>query len=82
MPEQELMGAARFDPVMPNDVAWFCIRSQQKHEQLAARQLYLTPSAISHALKAFEESVGKILFERTTRRLRLTGAAKDEKKES
>jgi transcriptional antiterminator RfaH len=39
MPEQELMGAAKFDPVMPNDVAWFCIRSQQKHEQLAARQL-------------------------------------------
>lgn len=39
MPEQQLIGAARFDPVMPNDVAWFCIRSQQKHEQLAARQL-------------------------------------------
>jgi len=39
MPEQELMGAAKFDPVMPKDVAWFCLRSQQKHEQLAARQL-------------------------------------------
>lgn len=41
--------------------------------RLAARQLHLTPSAISHALKAFEESVGRILFERSTRRLRLTG---------
>ena len=39
MPERQLIGVARFDPVMPTDVAWFCIRSQQKHEQLAARQL-------------------------------------------
>lgn len=40
--------------------------------RLTARELHLTPSAISHALKAFEESVGQVLFERTTRRLRLT----------
>src|SRR5687767_13862815 len=39
MPEQQLIGVAKFDPRMPNDVAWFCLRSQQKHEQLAARQL-------------------------------------------
>lgn len=38
----------------------------------AARQLHLTPSAVSHALKAFEESVGCSLFERTSRRLMLT----------
>ncbi|GEP43231.1 LysR family transcriptional regulator [Brevifollis gellanilyticus] len=40
--------------------------------KLAARELNLTPSAISHALKAFEESLGKVLFERTTRRMLLT----------
>lgn len=41
--------------------------------QATARQLHLTPSAISHALKAFEDSLGTVLFERTSRRLRLTG---------
>ena len=39
MPEQQLIGSAKLDPVMPSDLAWFCIRSQQKHEQLAARRL-------------------------------------------
>lgn len=38
----------------------------------AAKELHLTPSAVSHALKAFEESIGCLLFERTTRRLMLT----------
>lgn len=38
----------------------------------AARQLYLTPSALSHALKSFEEMLGCVLFERTTRRLMLS----------
>src|SRR5258705_1800058 len=30
---------AKRDPVMPKDVAWFCLRSQQKHENVAARHL-------------------------------------------
>lgn len=38
----------------------------------AARQLHLTPSAVSHALKAFEGSLGCVLFERTTRSLLLS----------
>ncbi len=38
----------------------------------AARQLHLTPSAISHGLKAFEEMMGCRLFERTTRSLVLS----------
>ncbi|MFH1499269.1 MAG: LysR family transcriptional regulator [Verrucomicrobiota bacterium] len=43
----------------------------------AARQLHLTPSAVSHALKSFEESLGMRLFERTTRSVTLSreGAA-------
>jgi LysR family transcriptional regulator, low CO2-responsive transcriptional regulator len=40
--------------------------------QAAARQLHLTPSAISHSLKSFEDSLGVVLFERTSRSLRLT----------
>src|SRR5688572_14483603 len=39
MSERALLGPAKFDPVMPKHVAWFCIRSQQRHEPLAARQL-------------------------------------------
>jgi DNA-binding transcriptional LysR family regulator len=38
----------------------------------AARQLHLTPSAVSHALKAFESSLGCSLFERTTRSVMLS----------
>jgi transcriptional antiterminator RfaH len=37
--EQQIVGAAKFDPKMPQHVAWFCIRSQQKHEHIAARHL-------------------------------------------
>jgi transcriptional antiterminator RfaH len=39
MTEQQISGPAKFDPVMPKQVAWFCIRSQQKHEHIAARHL-------------------------------------------
>ncbi len=38
----------------------------------AAKRLHLTPSAVSHALKAFENTLGSVLFERTTRSLVLT----------
>ena len=43
----------------------------------AARQLNLTPSAVSHALKGFEASLGMRLLERTTRSVTLSrdGAA-------
>jgi transcriptional antiterminator RfaH len=39
MSEPQIMGLAKLDPVMPRDIAWFCIRSQQKHEHIAARHL-------------------------------------------
>lgn len=38
----------------------------------AAQTLFLTPSAVSHALKAFEGVLGCVLFDRTTRTLELT----------
>ncbi|WP_230390790.1 transcriptional regulator GcvA [Reinekea sp. G2M2-21] len=45
--------------------------------QAAAKELYVTPSAISHQVKALEDFLGIELFERRTRKvvLTLTGAA-------
>ncbi len=45
--------------------------------QAAAKELYVTPSAISHQVKSLEEFLGIELFERRTRQvvLTLTGAA-------
>jgi LysR family transcriptional regulator, glycine cleavage system transcriptional activator len=40
----------------------------------AASELNLTPAAISHQIKEFEEQVGIRLFERTSRTMRLTAA--------
>jgi DNA-binding transcriptional LysR family regulator len=40
----------------------------------AARQLGVTPSAVSQAIRALEEAVGTPLFARTTRSVRLTDA--------
>lgn len=42
----------------------------------AAKQLGLTPSALSHALKALEGDLGTHLFERSARRLSLSPAGK------
>lgn len=42
----------------------------------AAKQLGLTPSALSHALKALEGDLGTHLFERSARRLSLSAAGK------
>lgn len=40
----------------------------------AARELHLTPSAISHALKALESELGCALLERSSRRITITQA--------
>lgn len=40
----------------------------------AAEELFLTPSAISHQIKALEENLGIILFKRVTRGVKLTAA--------
>jgi LysR family transcriptional regulator, glycine cleavage system transcriptional activator len=40
----------------------------------AARELNLTPAAISHQIKELEEQTGAILFERTSRSMQLTKA--------
>lgn len=42
--------------------------------RLAAEELHLSPSAVSHAVRRLEQSVGVALFERDGRAVRLTGA--------
>ena len=42
----------------------------------AAEELHVTPGAISHQVKALEESLGVLLFRRVTRGLELTDAAR------
>ena len=39
---------------------------------LAARELFVTQSAVSHQVKALEDQLGKPLFRRVNRALRLT----------
>jgi len=42
----------------------------------ASEELFLTPSAISHQIKALEENLGMVLFKRLTRGVQLTPAGK------
>jgi DNA-binding transcriptional LysR family regulator len=43
---------------------------------LAARELHLTQSAVSHAIKALEQELGLRLFDRVGRRVTLTAAGR------
>lgn len=43
---------------------------------LAARELHLTQSAVSHAIKALEDELGVRLFDRLGRRVTMTDAGK------
>ena len=52
----------------------FCIAARHCSFKIAADELYLTPSAVSHQMKELEESLGVRLFERKTRALELTSA--------
>ena len=45
--------------------------------KLAADELHVTPSAVSHQVRALEEWLDVPLFERKTRRIELTSAARD-----
>lgn len=53
------MTLAAHDPEMPKHVAWFCIRSQQKHEKIAAGQLA--------QIEGVEVFSPRIRFRRSTR---------------
>jgi len=55
----------------------FCVAARHRSFKLAADELYLTPSAVSHQMKELEEALGVELFVRKSRALELTavGAA-------
>src|SRR3984893_11508398 len=50
----------------------FCAAARQGSFKLAAEELCLTPSAVSHQMKELEAALGVRLFERKTRSLELT----------
>jgi LysR family glycine cleavage system transcriptional activator len=50
----------------------FCAAARHHSFKVAADELFLTPSAISHQMKELEDSLGVRLFERKTRSLDLT----------
>jgi LysR family transcriptional regulator, low CO2-responsive transcriptional regulator len=52
----------------------FCVLSRHLNMSRAAVELELTPSGISHCLKALESDLGCRLFERTSRKISLTPA--------
>jgi LysR family transcriptional regulator, glycine cleavage system transcriptional activator len=52
----------------------FCIAARHCSFKVAADELFLTPSAVSHQMKELEETLGVRLFERKTRALELTTA--------
>ncbi|MFK8019479.1 MAG: LysR substrate-binding domain-containing protein [Pseudomonadales bacterium] len=52
----------------------FCIVAKHESFRLAAEELFLTPSAISHQVRSLEEELSVKLFDRNTRVPRLTEA--------
>lgn len=55
----------------------FCIAAKCLSFKHAAKQLFLTPSAVSHQIKTLEEQLGISLFKRQTRAIELTAAGKN-----
>lgn len=54
----------------------FCLAGRHSSFKLAADQLSLTPSAVSHQVKELEDSLGVVLFDRRARGVELTPAGR------
>jgi len=52
----------------------FCVAAERRSFKIAADELFLTPSAVSHQIKELEDTLGVRLFERKTRAVELTRA--------
>ena len=50
----------------------FCIAARHGSFRTAGDELFITPSAVSHQIKSLEDELGKRLFDRNSRELRLT----------
>jgi len=55
----------------------FQVAANRLSFKLAAEELFVTPSAVSHQIKALEEQLGIVLFERGPRSLALTEAGRN-----
>ena len=66
--------------MQPNDLSAlsaFVVVAEERSFTRASRQLGVTPSAVSHAMRNLEESLGVRLLSRTTRSVALTDAGKE-----
>ena len=54
----------------------FCVAAKCLSFKHASKQLFLTPSAVSHQIKQLEGQLGIVLFKRGTRSIELTSAGK------
>src|SRR5579883_104098 len=63
-----------FRPPPTRSLRAFCAAARHRSFKLAADELYLTPSAVSHQMKELEEALGVRLFTRKSRGLELTAA--------
>jgi DNA-binding transcriptional LysR family regulator len=55
----------------------FQVAASRLSFKVAAEELFVTPSAVSHQIKALEEQLGVVLFERGPRALTLTDAGRN-----
>jgi len=60
--------------IEPNDLATFLAIARHRSLRKAADEIGVTPSALSHSLRALEDQLGVRLFNRTTRSVGLTEA--------
>ena len=54
----------------------FCVAAKHESFRVAGEELFITPSAVSHQIKALEQELGEPLFDRNSRDLRLTEAGR------
>ncbi len=54
----------------------FCVAARHRSFRLAAEELFVTASAVSHQIKSLEEELGTVLFERSGRQLELTATGR------
>ncbi len=59
-------------PVELREVESFLTVAEELHFGRAAERLYLSPARVSQVIRALEDRIGTRLFERTSRRVRLT----------
>ena len=72
LPPPALMRLSRPPPI--RNLRVFCVAAHHRSFKLAADELYLTPSAVSHQMRELEEALGVHLFVRKSRALELTAA--------